>query len=144
MADHRFNRTQCAIFPIGAVFTKNLVECVEFNFVPHPGAGSMGFNQVIGHVIWMAGREADAFQPRKVVQGPDQPGKCPVSVVSIAVVGVDVLTKQGDFADTLPRELDYLEDNIVQRTDADNNGKVTQAAFVDGSFQREMAELARR
>ena len=57
----------------------------------------MGGDQVVGHVVGMRGRVADAGEPLDPRQFPDQTPKAPVAVRARAVVAVDVLAQERDF-----------------------------------------------
>ena len=62
------------------------------------GTGAMRFDQVVTHVVGMAGGKPDSFQAIDVVQRPDQACKRPVRTIwPASVIGVHVLTKQSDF-----------------------------------------------
>ena len=66
-------------------------------------------DQLIGHVVGMAGRIADAVQAGDLGQGIGQFGQGRLSPVRpLAVIGVDVLAQQGDFAHAPIRQLSRL------------------------------------
>ena len=66
---------------------------------------SMGVDQVVRHVVGVAGRVADTIQPRDVRQGVGQPRERRGRAVrSLAIIGIDVLSQQCDLTHTLVGE----------------------------------------
>ena len=82
------------------------------------GAGAVRLDQLVGHVIGVAGRETNSLKSLKVVKRPDQPGKRPIPVGASSVICIHILAEKRDFAyaafDKVPR---FLDDPFWRATD---------------------------
>mmetsp|Transcript_23809 Transcript_23809/g.42930 ORF Transcript_23809/g.42930 Transcript_23809/m.42930 type:complete len:289 (+) Transcript_23809:4260-5126(+) len=77
----------------------------------------MRLDQIIAHVIGVAGGEPDAFQPIDLVQIPDQLSQCIVGPVRTRpVIGIHVLTQQSDLAHAPFHQITGLIQDAGRRT----------------------------
>ena len=78
----------------------------------------MGLDQLISHIVWVAGGKANAFKPIDIIKGPDQLGQRPAPPRTSPVIRVYILSQKRDFAHpTLDQIAGLGQDTIGRAAD---------------------------